>query len=109
MSDRIDELAKRAVDVRLDGWERGQAVAELATIARENAAEADKWRKVAEAAYYLLNSDQCVHGDGAWRGDGCRVCTLRRAFDALPEGSVDHLASMTYDEYSATVEQEEAE
>lgn len=35
MSDRIDELAKRAVDPRIDGWERGQAVAELATIARE--------------------------------------------------------------------------
>lgn len=58
MSNRIDELVA-AIDANtLLQWDSKDvallAAHELATIARENAAEADKWRKVAEEARLLL-------------------------------------------------------
>ena len=61
-------------------------------------AERDALLAAVTAAYFLLNSDQCTHGDGDWHYPACRVCNLRSAFDALPPDVRDRLASMTYAE-----------
>lgn len=61
-------------------------------------AERDALLATVTAAYFLLNSDQCTHGDGDWHDPACRVCNLRSAFDALPPDVRDRLASMTYAE-----------
>jgi len=109
VSDRIDRLVNRANNVRLEGWENAQAVHDLATIAREAEAklqthmytfhrndttlraEADKWRKVAEAGV-------------------CPVCHIRsRGGYWRDEHGLGHVCTHAYHAALAAVEQEEAE
>lgn len=86
--ERLEDEIKRSHDAIL---------ALTGTVGRLEA-ERDALLAAVTAAYFLLNSDQCTHGDGDWHDPACRVCNLRSALDALPPDVRDQLASMTYTE-----------
>ena len=105
MSDHIDKLVTmlqqdspfRDGTPSYKSWrnERDNAAVELATIARENAAEADRWRKVAERLAISA-------GVANWH----MLVTHGHTPD---DGYIEKSARVEIAEALATVEQEEAE
>ena len=91
VSDRIDELMAEAEFFNDNGCDKCAIVTELATIARENAAEADKWRKAV--------TTRC-HVHPSYRG-------IKRPLDSAKA----RLGCTCHEHYAAlaAVEQEEAE
>ena len=90
------QVTRRDARAAVESMRRTNAA--LAAYIERLEAERDALLATTEAAYFLMNSDQCTHGDGDWNDPECRVCNLRRAFDALPPDVRDRLASMTYAE-----------